>query len=105
METLLIKVKALEEEARERLGEVEAAGRKRIDNLVENEQQVMAAIRWEAEKKGTSIEGEAVKKAKNEINSIKQERIKSVSQVHEAAAKNRAEAVQMIEAVLENEYL
>lgn len=105
METLLKRVQKIEEEAAERLLEVEQSGRQELSALINNEQQLMADITREATRKGQRIKAEAISIAKREINEMKQERDKSVDLVHQVAQSNRPKAVKMIEDFLSAEYL
>lgn len=105
METLLEKVKKVEEEVSERLAEIEKQGKTQLADLMSTEKDVVEAVREQAEAEGKEIIGEQVKKAHAETNAMKQDREKSLDSIRESAERNRNDAVDKIVDIFRETYL
>ena len=104
METLLDKVKKVEEEVNERLSEIEKTGKTQLADLLSTEKEVVDAVRQQAETEKTRIIKEYVRKAHAETNAMKQDREKSLDYIKESAEKNRADAVQKVVNILKETF-
>jgi hypothetical protein len=105
METLLDKVKKVEEEVSERLSGIEKAGKTQLADLLSTEKEVAEAVRAKAEAEKTEIVKEYVRKAHAETNAMKQDREKSLASIKESAENNRAGAVEKVMDLLKETYL
>lgn len=105
METLLDKVKRVEEEVSERLGEIERQGKTQLTDLISTEEAVVEAVCEKAEAEGKEMIREQVKKAHAETNAMKQAREKSLDFIRVSAEKNRKDAVGKVVDIFRELYL
>lgn len=104
-DTLITKVKNIEQEAEERITQVQKERKESLADMKAAEEQVLDDIRKKASQKGESIFNDHIDRAKNEINQMKQEREKSVQAIHDQAQKNRQEAIQKTVDMFTDKYL
>lgn len=105
METLLDKVKRVEEEVSERLSAIERRGKTQLTDLISTEEDVVEAVREKAEAEGKEMIREQVKKAYAETNAMKQAREKSLDSIRVSAERNRNDAVDKIVDIFRETYL
>ncbi len=105
METLLDKVKKVEEEVSERLHEVEKRGKLQLADLISTEKDVVVAVRLKTEVEGKEIIKEHVQKAHTETNALKQDREQSLVSIRTSAEQNRHNAVEKVIDILKETYL
>ena len=92
MESLLDKVGNIEQEAKERLDQVEKSGREQLADIQAAENDVVDEVRGRAERQGQQIIQEQVQRAQAETNAMKQDREQSVLALHKTADSNRQQA-------------
>lgn len=105
METLLDKVKKVEEEISERLDEIARRGKTQLVDLISTEKDVAAAVRVKAEAEGKEIIKEQVQRAHAETNTLKQDRDKSLDSIGVSAKKNRRSAIEKVLDIFQETYL
>ena len=93
MESLLDKVQNIEDEIADRLVKVSEEHNIKIGDLRAAEGTVIEDVREQAEKRGDRIVKEHISAAAEEINSLRQDEVRSVASVHETAKEHRKEAI------------
>jgi len=105
METLLDKVKIVEEEINGRLKQIDSQGKKQVADFISTEKDVVEAVRMKAEGEGKELIKEQVQKAHAETNAMKQDREKSLVSIQDGAKRNRSNAVEKIVDIFRKTYL
>jgi vacuolar-type H+-ATPase subunit H len=105
METLLDRVKKVEEEVSDRLSEIEKQGKMQLADLISTEKDVVEAVRVKAEAEGNEIIKEQVEKAHAETNALKQDREKSIESIRVNAESGRRDAVEKVVDIFKKTYL
>lgn len=105
METLLTKVQAVESEAAALIERAEADSTSAITKLRSREEKIIQDIREKAHVRAQEIINEHVHEAEKEMNTIKQHGANTAKTVHEAADKNRDDAVALTQRLFQEEYI
>lgn len=105
MDTLLNKAQDIESEAAELVQQAEKAGAGALTELRAKEDNVIADIRAKAHARAQEIIQERVQEAEKEVNTIKQHGDNAAKTVHEAATKNRADAIALAQRLFQEEYI
>lgn len=103
--TLLHTVYDVEKQAEDIVEKAEAAGKKRIQDLRDREEEAIEEVRAKAQEQGKKIIQEKVIQVENEVNTLKQQGETSAKLVHDSAERNRSEAVKVARDIFEKEYI
>jgi len=105
METLLQKVKKIEDDAQQTIQSARDTGAKEMSQLLAQEERVLEDVRQKASVRGDAIIKEKVDAAKGALNALHQEETKSVESIHETAQRNRTQAVEFVINQFRTDYL
>ena len=105
METLLKKVQGIELEAKQLIAQAEEQESKTLSNIQSREGKTIAETRAAAESRANEIIQEKVRATEQEVNAIKQQGEHAVKTVHEAAEKNRADALALARQLFNDTYI
>ena len=105
MQSLLQKVEKIEADAQQQIKAARNAGARKVNKLLAEEEAAIEEVRSKAADQGKAIVKEKVSAAKGSLNALHQEEEKSVTAIHDAAAKNRSQAVQFVIDLFRKEYL
>ncbi len=105
METLLDKVKVVEQEAQQQIKQAEDTSKQEIADMLAHEKTMLAEVRQRAETRAEAVLKERITKDHNDVGQLVAAGKKAVESVKKIADKNRKKTVEQIVELFEAEYL
>lgn len=105
MQTLLEKVKKIEDEAQALIESTRTNGKQAIADIVSREGKVLADVKERALQQGRAIIKEAIAKAQSEGVAIRQTEATAAKGIEEVADKNKAETLKLASQLFEQDFL
>jgi vacuolar-type H+-ATPase subunit H len=104
MKTLLEKVKAVEEEAKQLVDEAERIGHNKLETLTSRKPEILRDVRLSAETEGRLIIKEKLHAIHKEIDDIRRQGLTAAEKINQVATQNQDQAVKKIQEIFKQEY-